>query len=131
MERGKGLEEPLNKLLNSHPAGFYFYLNGERRDTHWIRILLPDLRDTNLSVPFVIDTLLSSVSIVYLPILHESYKISFASQLKLSRSRLVRGMVEYYALGLLSLCLFLFFLFWRKVSKVSKYRSRISKMLIV
>lgn len=94
MERGKGLEEPLNKLLNSHPAGFYFYLNGERRDTHWIRILLPDLRDTNLSVPFVIDTLLSSVSIVYPLILHESYKISFASQLKLSRSRLVRGMVE-------------------------------------
>lgn len=66
----------------------------ESRDTHWIRILLPDLRDTNLSVPFVIDTLLSSVSIVYSPILHESYKISFASQLKLSRSRLVGEMVE-------------------------------------
>ena len=35
-------EEPLNKLLNSHPAGFYFYLNGVAE----IRVrygFLPDL----------------------------------------------------------------------------------------
>lgn len=43
MERKRSKrDEPLNKLLNSHPAGFYFYLNGVAE----IRIgygFLPDL----------------------------------------------------------------------------------------
>lgn len=64
-EWSEGLEEePLNKLLNSHPAGFYFYLNGVGE----IRIgFFAGSLATNLFVPFVIDTLLSSASIVYPP----------------------------------------------------------------
>lgn len=62
--RGWLEEEPLNKLLNSHPAGFYFYLNGVGE----IRIgFFAGSLATNLFVPFVIDTLLSSPSIVYPP----------------------------------------------------------------
>lgn len=42
--------EPLNKLLNSHPAGFYFYLNGVAQ----IRtVILAESLALNLFVPFV------------------------------------------------------------------------------
>lgn len=47
-------KEPLNKLLNSHPVGFYFYLNGvaEIRIGYgflpdlWLRIYLYRLLDS-------------------------------------------------------------------------------------
>lgn len=42
--------EPLNKLLNSHPAGFYFYLNGVAQ----IRtVILVQSLALNLFVPFI------------------------------------------------------------------------------
>jgi len=45
-----GASEPLNKLLNSHPAGFYFYLNGVAQ----IRtVILVRSLALNLFVPFV------------------------------------------------------------------------------
>lgn len=79
----KGLEEPLNKLLNSHPAGFYFYLNGERPDTHWILCRISGYEficTVCYRHSFILGFDRTSA------FLHESYKISFASRSKVSRS---------------------------------------------